>query len=208
MTAQPLACPTFRCSGKLKVGLICFTSSYLAEAIEQRGHQVTTVDNVPGSWKRHIQADALEVLGIEEFDFTILCPPCTFLTRAQISLLKRNFPRIRKCINAIRFSQALWMSSAERSVLENPPGLMSRALGPRSDLVQPFMFGDPYRKELCLWLRNVPPLFRTMSSGERKTVANHTNSRMSQDQKMHIKSSWDRFPRMCDQIAEQWFNRV
>ena len=35
---------------------------------------------------------------------------------------------------------------------------MSRLYRPYDQLIQPWMFGDPFQKATCLWLHNLPPL--------------------------------------------------
>lgn len=194
-------------SPSMRVALVCFTSSYLARCIEEKGHHVTTIDTSAGAWKNHVQEDALKHLQNNKYDFVIACPPCTYLTRAQFTLLKHSFSRKRKAVDAINWSRMLWAAAGSRKIFENPPGLMSRALGKRYTLVHPWQFGDPYRKELCFWLDDVAPLIDTYVSPVRKPVSNHVNSRMSQVQKMHVRSSWDRFPLFCHAIADQWFAR-
>lgn len=190
---------------QMNIGLICFTSQTFAERIRAKGHTVTTVDLCPAlSPGNHIIDDALHHLSLAKYDFAIMCPPCTYLTRAQYQLLQTSFARRRKAVLALEFVKALSHSNVPRWVIENPPGLASRVLGYRYDLVHPFHFGDPYRKELCLWLKDVPPLMRTMSSAVRKSISNHTNGRMSQDLKSHIKSSWDRYPLMQEAMIDQW----
>ncbi len=45
--------------------------------------------------------------------------------------------------------------------IENPQGIMSTAYKSPDQIIQPWMFGDPYDKRTCLWLKNLPELLTT-----------------------------------------------
>jgi hypothetical protein len=42
--------------------------------------------------------------------------------------------------------------------VENPRGDMKRRYRPPDQVVEPYFFGDPYRKSTCLWLKDLPKL--------------------------------------------------
>ena len=74
---------------------------------------------------------------------------------------------------------------------------------------QPWMFGDPFTKTTCLWLKNLPPLEPTniVDKGERHV----TKSGKSLPAWYNLPPSADRakirsktFPGMAQAMAEQW----
>lgn len=45
-----------------------------------------------------------------------------------------------------------------RIAIENPVGFMSTAWRKPDQIIEPWMFGEPWRKKTCLWLKGLPPL--------------------------------------------------
>ena len=48
-----------------------------------------------------------------------------------------------------------------RISVENPVPMKHFDLPPYSQIIEPCMFGDPWRKRTCLWLKGLPLLFAT-----------------------------------------------
>ena len=46
----------------------------------------------------------------------------------------------------------------EKIAVENPVGVMSSTWRPPDQYIQPYHFGDPYKKTTCLWLKGLPEL--------------------------------------------------
>ena len=42
--------------------------------------------------------------------------------------------------------------------LENPVSIISSKIRKPDQIIQPWMFGEPYQKTTCLWLKNLPLL--------------------------------------------------
>lgn len=151
----------------------------------------------------HIQADGLTLLN-EDWYQIFAFPPCTYLCKPQLWMCQKSVDRKRKQIEAIDFVKKIYYSKCPRIVIENPEGILQSAFKPYTQQVQPFMFGDPWRKEICLWLKGVPglkvPPVRNWSK-IRKPVANRVNGRMSQALKSEIKSKF--FPLLAKAMAEQ-----
>lgn len=59
----------------------------------------------------------------------------------------------------------------QRVAIENPVGIMSSLWRKPDQIIQPFMFGDPYSKKTCLWLKGLPNLVPTdqVDCGEKIT---------------------------------------
>jgi hypothetical protein len=209
----------------------CEESASLSSQLAYRGHNVLSCDLQRSSGEPDVETDNYEqvvsllslltdnhgyhihfvgnvfaVLKRMPWDFLFGFPPCTYLCKAQ--LWDKTPERVLKRQVAVRFFEALLKSGIPRIALENPAGLLTRALRPPDQIVQPWQFGDYYRKEICLWTVGLPPLVKTVESPVRKSVSNHTNSRMSQAERSRIRSSWRFYPRMIDAICDQWFSNL
>ena len=45
--------------------------------------------------------------------------------------------------------------------IENPVGIMSSHYRKPDQIIQPYFFGDPFEKQTCIWLNNLPKLIPT-----------------------------------------------
>lgn len=106
------------------------------------------------------------------WDMVIAFPPCTHLavSGAQWFKLKRESGLQEE---AIRFFCMFLECNAKKLVIENPVGIISGHyvwqyypfLAGKYNLpckptqvIEPWMFGDPYPKKTCLWIKGVKPL--------------------------------------------------
>ncbi len=145
----------------------------------------------------------VENLFKEKFDFVFAFPPCKYLCGVQLWRCNANPIRKAKQLDAIDHVRQLY-ANFENIVIENPIGILSRALGRPNQIVHPYNFGDPYSKNICLWMKNMPALMLPLYNPVQKSISNHVNSRMSQALKSSIRSSWSRYPKMCESIASQY----
>lgn len=188
----------------MRVLLACYHTSLLYNAIAANGHTVESCDLKPAvHLGTHHQCDLFE-LSSAAYDLIIAFPPCTYLCKAQYSLYNKNPNRYIERDKAIAFVKSIWKMPSPMMAIENPIGYLDNHWLRPSILVHPWWFGDPYKKDFCFRLRNLPPLMATSVNPIRKSLTNHTNSRMSQALKSEIKSSWDRFPKTCKAVADQW----
>lgn len=189
----------------MKVLIACEYSGIVRSAFERHGHYAMSADfedtDLPGN---HYKGDVFDIIN-DGWDLMVAHPPCTYLCKAQIHRLKDDELRKSKSIEAIEFVKKLLWSNIPRVAIENPVGLLSNSIKLHDQLIYPYQFGDPYRKDICLWLKNLPPLkIPPVShwSTDRKSVSNHVNSRMTQSQKSKIKSRF--FYHTADAMAIQW----
>lgn len=186
----------------MKILIACEYSGIVSSAFRSLGHAVTSCDLLPSECSgQHYQGNVFDIIN-DGWDMMIAHPPCTYLCRAQIFRLQRESGRQAKSDDAIEFVRRLYDSNVPRIAIENPIGLLSTKWKKPSQIVFPWFFGDPYRKDICLWLKNLPPLIASGYSTKRKSVCNHVNSRMSQEQKSKIKSKF--FPGVAAAMAQQW----
>lgn len=151
----------------------------------------------------HIKGDGLKLLN-EDWYQIFAFPPCTYLSKAGLWMCNYQADRKQKQIEAVEFVKSIYYSKCKRIVIENPQGVLPKLFKPYTQMVQPYMFGDPWRKDICLWLKGVPCLKippKRLWNTKRPPVANRTNGRMSQDLKSELKSKF--FPRLADAMAMQ-----
>ena len=140
----------------MRVLIACEESQAVCKAFRLRGHEAYSCDvQEPsgGHPEWHIHGDALAPLDggqvitmddkshyIDAWDLLIAHPPCTYLSKAGANRLivngKIQEPRYENGIRARDFFLKFWNSDV-------------------------YMFGDPYIKTTCLWLKNLPMLFAT-----------------------------------------------
>lgn len=188
----------------MKVLLACFHTSQLRTALEAKGHIVHSCDLKPSQSRgTHFPQD-IRSLDLSQYEMMIAFPPCTYLCKAQLWKCAADSDRMKLQQEAVEFVKWLWSRPIPMISIENPIGCLPRVWKRETQLVRPWMFGDPYGKEICLWLKNLPPLMSTQINPVRKSINNHTNSRMAQSLRSEIRSSWDYYPGMCTAIADQW----
>jgi len=143
----------------------------------------------------------------KKIDLLICFPPCTYLAKAQQYKYGVEPGRIEKRDKALSFIKRIYSLDVEHIAIENPVGYLNTHWSNPTQTISPHLFGDPYQKEICLWLKNLNPLkipIDNLYKGKLKKVSNHVNSRMSKEQKNKIKSSWLFFPALIDEMVLQW----
>lgn len=187
----------------MKVLVICERSRIVASAFEALGHTVWSCDLSPAdSPGLHHVGDGLAFARSQNWDLIIAHPPCTFLAKAQMWRINREAGRYFEQLKAAQFCRQIMSLDCPRVCFENPVGWLNNNYRKPDQIVYPWWFGDPHSKELCLWLKGLPPLLATCHHYKRIPVANHVNGRMSQAQKSVIKSKF--FPLVAQAMAQQW----
>lgn len=89
--------------------------------------------------------------------------------------------------------------------LENPVGSISTAIGPPTQIVQPWWFGDEAQKTTCLWLKNLPKLLPTkiVGKGEMHTLPSGKLIPKWYSNANQIERSRT-FPGFAEAMADQW----
>lgn len=150
-----------------------------------------------------------------KWDMIIAHPPCTYLSKAGGNRLRMNGviqeARYQKGIEAATFFMHCYNADCPRVVVENPIPLKIFDLPPYSQIVQPYMFGDPWMKTTCLWERGVPILVATdivVPTGKWVNSTDHRKVKMlDQWQTSGKKNQKERsktFPGIAKAMAEQW----
>lgn len=191
----------------MKVGVLCEFSGIVRDAFIRRGHDAVSCDLLPSEAPGpHIQGDCL-AQDWRGFDLLICHPPCTYLTWASAGSWHR-LGRAQQRLAALGFFVAMWNLPVERIAIENPRGYADKAFRQHDQEVNPFNFGEPERKRVCLWLKNLPPLMHTLEvSAPPKKIYTKSNGRaykcyFHQGKNGHARSRF--FAGIADAMAEQW----
>lgn len=96
--------------------------------------------------------------------------------------------------------------------IENPVGIMSNIYRKPDQIIQPYMFGDPYEKKTCLWLKGLDPLKPTdvVDPPERKVYESGKTMpswyadawHLPPNERAMIRSKT--FPGVAKAMAKQW----
>lgn len=208
----------------MRVLVACEYSGRVREAFAKRGHDVMSCDLRPteqgtSNRSRHYQGDVRDVL-YEGWDLMIAHPYCTFNTLAGIRWMyhpedthlpaeqRRRHPqypnRMRDFEEGVKFFNLLQNAPIGRICLENsqPHGLAMSRIGRYTQVVQPWMFGEPYTKGACLWLKNLPKLVaKTKKSDFTRIEAACHNASPGPDRERERSRTYQG---IANAFAEQW----
>jgi hypothetical protein len=195
-----------------RVLIACEFSGVVRRAFRELGHDAYSCDLLPaedGESAWHFQDDVLNRLTWAHWDLLIAHPPCTYLSRAGARWW-RDPDRMILADAAEDFVRALWNAPVERIAIENPIGQLNKRWRYPDQTVQPYHFGEPYSKATCLWLKNLPPLFSTMTVEHFEPwVASNTSHRarngLPPKGRVHNARDASRtFPGIAAAMASQW----
>lgn len=163
----------------MKVLVACEESQRVCIAFREKGHEAYSCDIQEcsgGHPEWHIVQDVLPLLNGRctfltsdgqahkvdgRWDLIIAHPPCTYLTIAGACNIPKHPERIELGFEAVRFFEKFLNADCEHICIENPPPMKRFSLPLCSQIIQPYMFGDPYNKRTCLWLLGLPFLIPT-----------------------------------------------
>ena len=143
----------------MKILVACEFSATVRDAFISRGHDAWSCDllDSEGDPSRHIQGDVLAILE-DGWDMMIAHPPCTHLAVSGARWFKGKLKEQREALDFVRL---LLSAPIHRIALENPVSIISSRIRKPDQVIQPYMFGDPYMKTTCLWLKGLVKLTPT-----------------------------------------------
>jgi hypothetical protein len=122
-----------------------------------------------------------------------------------------NEDGIRQAINARDFFLAMLNAPCSRVAVENPVPSSLWQLPKPSQMIQPWMFGDPYKKKTYLWLRGLPPLMPTEIVEPTHLWVDGGHGKTTKMQTFGFRGPKKRgktFPGIARAMAEQWAGRA
>lgn len=191
----------------MKILVACEHSGIVRDSFLAKGHDAISCDildtDVPGP---HHRGDVLDILN-DGWDLMIAHPPCTFLTNAANRWLYEDSAkstveqRLLRRDMAIAFFKLMLCAPVEKIAVENPfpHKWVVEQVGRYSDMVQPWMFGDPESKGVYWWLKNLPPLMSTVTETNREQKKWRMSPGPERDK---MRSQF--FPLMAEAMADQW----
>jgi len=120
---------------------------------------------------RHLQCDIRDLLDDGTWDvLCVLHPPCTALCNSgnqwhttKLPKGKTRAQQDKELKDGCELFSDCWNCSIPHVAVENPvmwwkPKQMIRNFQPHSQSIQPYMFGEPFKKKTLWWLRRLPKL--------------------------------------------------
>lgn len=180
----------------MKVLIACEYSQTICEAFIESGHEAMSCDFLAGEkGLPHYQGSCFDILN-DSWDLIIAHPPCTETSAACAYRWK---DREKELSEAVQFVQAIWNAPAKMICIENPAGYLSKNWLQPSQIINPFNFGEPWKKRTCLWLRNLPPLIYTCHNPFNKSFVSQFGSNVDRRKE---RSRF--FPLVAQAMANQW----
>lgn len=208
----------------MKVLVACEESQEVCKAFRELGHEAYSCDIQDcsgGHPEWHLKQDVIPLLN-QDWDLIIAHPPCTFLTvtgnrwfdveRYGDKAIQRQKDREE----AVAFFMEFVNAKCEKIAIENPIGCMSTVYKKPTQIIHPYMFGDPARKATCLWLKGLPKLIPTNMV---EPIIIHYQNGKGTDNPWHMetmklppkeraKARSKTFPGIAKAMAEQWGGNI
>lgn len=157
-----------------------------------------------------------------KWDLLIAHPPCTYLSnlganhlylgtekkvRGKDTFRLMNEKRIRNAIQAKDFFMAFLNAPIAKVAVQNPVPSTLWCLPEKTQVIQPWMFGNPYKKKTYLWLKGLPVLSATNVVEPTGLWVDGGHSKETKMQTFGFRSAKKRsktFPGIAKAMAEQW----
>lgn len=142
----------------MKVLVACEESGRVRDQFIDRGHDAVSLDLFPTSSPGPHRQEVLTAGVLAEgWDLIVAFPPCTRLSCVGSAWWQR-WREDGSQAEAFQFVKMIWDCPAPRVAIENPIGWLNTHWQKPNQIIDPWQFGDPYRKRTCLWLRGLPNL--------------------------------------------------
>lgn len=187
----------------MRILVACEFSGRVRDAFTARGHAAVSCDLEPSESPGglHYQGDVRDILG-EPWDMLIAFPPCTYLSNVNAFLYRQHSEQEDA---ALDFVCDLMNADIPRIAIENPLGAINRRIRKPDQLIQPYHFGDPWRKRTYLWLKNLPKLIPTSPDACRPgSDFPSWVYRPGQSRDTRSRNRSMTFPGIAAAMAEQW----
>ena len=140
----------------MRVLVACEYSARVRDAFRTYGHDAWSCDllECEADPRWHYQAPVEDLLA-KGWDLMIAHPPCTHLA---VSGSRHFHRKQREQAEALDFVRLLMAAPIDRWCIENPVSVISTAISPPQQIIQPWQFGHGEVKATCIWLKNLPQL--------------------------------------------------
>lgn len=143
----------------MAVLVACEYSGVVRDAFRKQGHLAMSVDlrKADGGEEWHYRGDIRDALRLIKWDMILAFPPCDHLA----AVGARHWPEKQadgRQQEAADFVKMIADADCPRIVIENPIGALTQYWRHPDQTIHPYMFGEPWKKRTCLWLKGVPRL--------------------------------------------------
>ena len=159
----------------MRVLVGCEFSGVVREAFRKIGHDAWSCDLLPNDSPYHIQDDIMNHLE-DGWDLAIFHPPCTYICSGSMNWINREEGRKEKMIASIDFCKKLMDSPIPKIAMENPIGRLSTLYRKPDQIFRVWEFGHDYKKDVCLWLKDLPKLETTIKTKPEKLKDTDNNN--------------------------------
>lgn len=165
----------------MNILVACEESQRVCLELRKLGHRAFSNDIIPCSGDHpqyHIIEDTLKLINGNisfktedgkihhqktSWDMIIAFPPCTYMTNAGACRMyptKGNIDkdRLTLALEAKDFFMAILNANCEKICVENPRPLKVVGLPLETQRIQPYEYGEPFKKMTYLWLKGLPNL--------------------------------------------------
>ena len=144
----------------MRVLIACEYSGRVRDAFRRRGHDAMSCDLLPTEVDGpHYQGPVEDVLD-DGWDLMVAHPPCTHLAVSGSRHFEQKIADGTQAA-ALDFVRLLMDAPIDRWCIENPVSVISSAIRPPDQIIQPWEYGHGEVKATCLWLKNLPRLLPT-----------------------------------------------
>lgn len=146
-----------------RVLIACEGSQIVCNEFRKLGYEAYSCDLKDCSGRHpewHIKGNVLKYLN-ENWDLMVAHPPCTYLSVASAGWINIRPERKDKMKKAALFFKKLLNADIEKIAIENPVIYLDaiKIIKQKyNQIIEPYQFGEPYKKRTCLWLKNLPEL--------------------------------------------------
>lgn len=148
-----------------------------------------------------------------KWDMIIAFPPCTDLAvSGSRHFAKKQADGTQQ--KSIEFFMLFANADCDKIAIENPVGIMSTKYQKPTQIINPFEFGDPFKKKTCLWLKGLQKLEPTdivepekdfeynNGTGKKYPMWMMETLKLSKHERAKARSKT--FPGIAKAMAEQW----
>ena len=144
----------------MRVLIACEYSGRVRDAFRRLKHDAVSCDLLPTEVDGpHYQGPVEDVLD-DGWDLMVAHPPCTHLAVSGSRHFEQKIADGTQAA-ALDFVRLLMDAPIDRWCIENPVSVISSAIRPPDQIIQPWEYGHGEVKATCLWLKNLPRLLPT-----------------------------------------------
>lgn len=154
---------------------------------------------------QHITGDITEALS-QHWDLAIFNPPCTYTAFSGFHHCKNNPHRLRLAYHGL--AEIIWLYNLpiKHIAIENSLSyFIEENWRPPDQKFQPYHFNTPLKKQINIWLKNLPLLIPTNITAPGKRFP-FINSVPDTKKQAEIRST--SFPEVARPMAEQWTDYI